>query len=405
MLYDYFRISFRNISRRKLRSWLTLVGIVIGITAVVALIGLGQGLEKAITSQFSALDPDMISVSATGGFGPPGFGVSKPLTKDNLEDIRKVNGVDKAGARLLEAGKLEFNDVIGFGYAGSMPKDEGRELIIEVLDLETQKGKLFGEDETGKVVIGADLADEDTAERFGKKIDVGSKILINDEVFEVIGILEKLNNFLLDSLVIMNEDDMRELFELSDDEYDIIMVRAEKKEDIPKVVEDIEQLLRKDRDVKLGEEDFSVETAQNILDTIDSVIFAVQLFVYIIAGLSIVVGGFGIMNTMLTSVLERTRDIGIMKSIGARNSNIFWLFLIESGLIGSVGGLIGATFGALAAFGVTQVLGSELIQADISFTLFGGAVLGSFTLGSIFGVVPAYRASRLHPVDALRHKK
>ncbi len=173
--------------------------------------------------------------------------------------------------------------------------------------------------------------------------------------------------------------------------------------------ENIEKLMRKERDVDKGEEDFTVQTPQAVLAQVNSTLFAVQLFVYVIAAISILVGGIGIMNTMFTSVLERTKEIGIMKSIGARNSTIFSLFFIESGLIGSIGGILGAIIGISTAMGLAFVgrlaLGSELIRADISIWLIVGSIFGAFLLGSIFGVIPAINASKLHPVDALRHTK
>jgi len=209
--------------------------------------------------------------------------------------------------------------------------------------------------------------------------------------------------------VMMNDDDLRKLMEVPDDEYDVIALQVNPTADVAKVQEDIERVMRKERDVKVGEEDFQVQTPEQILDQVNSTLFAVQLFVYIIAGISIIVGGIGIMNTMFTSVIERTRDIGIMKSIGARNSSIFYLFFIESGLLGSVGGAIGAGLGVLLANGMALAgriaLGADLIQAKISPWLIIGSIGGAFILGSLFGIIPAVNASKLHPVDALRHKK
>ncbi|MBI2659933.1 FtsX-like permease family protein [Candidatus Woesearchaeota archaeon] len=152
-----------------------------------------------------------------------------------------------------------------------------------------------------------------------------------------------------------------------------------------------------------------MESPQQTLEALNSTLFAVQLFVYIIAAISLAVGGIGIMNTMYTSVLERTKEIGIMKSIGARNSAIFTIFFIESGLLGTVGGLIGIIFGMGFAYGISFVgriiLGSELIQASIDPLLVVGALLFSFVLGTLFGVLPAYQASKLNPVDSLRAAK
>ena len=137
--------------------------------------------------------------------------------------------------------------------------------------------------------------------------------------------------------------------------------------------------------------------------------FAVQLFVYIIASISLIVGGIGIMTTMFTSVVERTKEIGIMKSIGARNNTIFVLFFIESGFLGMVGGIIGIILGASAAYGLASagsaLLGSNLIQAHLSLSVIIGSLIFSFILGSVFGTLPAHKASRMHPVDALRFVK
>ena len=406
MLIEYFRISLRNLSRRRLRSWLTMIGIIIGITAVVSLIGMGEGLKNAITSQFSMLGTDKLTVSATGGFGPPGTAVISPLTQNNLEKINRINGVQEAVGRLIRSGKLEFNDVVSFGYAASIPDGTGRKMVEEALNLEASNGRLLRDGDTKKIMIGSKLGND---ELNGKKITIGSKVLIQDKEFQVAGILEPIGNFFMDGSVIMNEDDLRELLDIPDDEFDLIVVKVEEGSDITDVQKNIERLMRKERHVKKGEEDFTVESPQAILGQVNSTLFAVQLFLYIIAGISILVGGIGIMNTMFMSVVERTREIGIMKSIGARNSAVFSLFFIESGLIGMVGGMIGAGFGIglsklLANLG-KHALGADLIQAHISPWLVISAVTGSFLLGSIFGIIPALNAAKLHPVDALRHKK
>jgi len=409
MIADYFRMALRSVARRRLRSWLTLVGIVIGITSVVALIGLGEGLRTAITGQFGMLGTDILTIQVNGGFGAPGTGVLEPLTSDNLDEIRKINGVKQAAARLISTGKLEFNKVVAFGYAASVPQGDGRDLFIEQTGLEADRGRILKDSEKGKVNIGYNLGQESMADFFGKPITLGSRVDIQDRPYEVVGVLEKQGSFLFDNIILMNEDDLRVAFNRDPDVYDIMVVQVQNTDNIADVQADVERYLRKDRGLKEGEEDFTVQTAQSALEQINSVLFAVQLFVYIIAGISIVVGGFGVMNTMFTSVLERTRDIGIMKSIGAKNSNIFMLFFIESGLIGSVGGIIGALFGAMLAIGLAYLgaanLGEDLIRAHISPMLIIGSISGSFLLGSIFGIIPAVQASRLHPVDALRHAK
>ncbi|MDD5086744.1 MAG: ABC transporter permease [Candidatus Nanoarchaeia archaeon] len=410
MLIDYAKFAFNGIRNRKLRSWLTMIGIIIGITAVVSLISIGQGLKVAISSQFGDIGTDKLTVTASGGLGPPGTGVAKPLTKDNLEKIENVKGVKVAAGRLIGSAKVEYKDEGIFGNVASMPGGDGREIMESSFDLEAKKGRLLRDGDKRKVVLGDSIAGESMAfSGFEKKIDTGSKIMIEGEEFEVVGLLEKTGSFTVDALIFMEEDDLREVLDISNEEYNIIMIQVHPNADIKIVDEDIEKLLRKERDVKKGEEDFTVQTPQATIDQINSALFAVQLFVYIIAAISILVGGIGIMNTMFTSVLERTKDIGIMKSIGAKNSTIFTLFFIESGLIGSVGGIMGAVFGIAMATGLASVgrllLGSELIRAEISIWLILGSIFGSFLLGTIFGVIPAIRASKLNPVDALRDAK
>jgi putative ABC transport system permease protein len=407
MLKDYFIFSVKNLRNRKLRSWLTMIGIIIGITAVVSLISLGQGLKVAISSQFGDIGTDKLAVQASGGFGPPGTGVVKPLTKDHLEKIKKVNGVKIAAGRLLRNGKIEHDDHVGFGMAATMSQGDGRKLIESALNLKAGKGRLLRDGDSKKVLLGNNFGQENAG--FGKQIVVGSKVLIQEKEFQVVGILEKVGSFIVDNLVLVEEEDLREILDINDEDYDVIVMQVNQNANIKIVQENVEKLMRQERDVKKGEEDFSVQTPQAILGQVNSTLFAVQLFVYIIAAISIVVGGIGIMNTMFTSVLERTKQIGIMKSIGARNSTIFALFFIESGLIGSIGGIIGAIFGAAIAIGLASagriLLGSDLIRAEISIWLVLGSILGSFLLGSIFGVIPAINASKLNPVDALRHTK
>jgi len=407
MLKDYLLFSFNNLRSRRLRSWLTMLGIFIGIAAVVALIGLGEGLRNAIISQFGFLGTDIISVTATGGLGPPGTGVLKPLTDKELDGVKEVAGVEAAAGRIIEPGKLVFNDKAAFGYAASIPDGEGRDLMEHVMNMKAEKGRLLEDGDKGVVFLGYLFFEEDNP--FGKSIVPGSKVEIQDKEFKVIGIMEKKGNFQLDGVVFLNDDDLRDLVGREKGEYDIIAARFNENADVNEIKTGIEKKLRKIRDVDEGDEDFSVQTPGEILESVNSTILAVQIFVYIIAGISLLVGGIGIMNTMYTAVVERTKEIGIMKSIGARNSAIFTLFFIESGFLGTVGGAIGALIGFSLAKGVAfigrLVLGSELIAADIGFGLIFGALLFSFVIGSFFGTLPAFQASKLNPVDALRYTK
>ena len=408
MLNDYFIYSVRNLKNRGLRSWLTMIGIFIGIAAVVSLIGLGEGLRIAIMSQFGFLGPDVLGVQASGlAFaGPPGTGVVEPLSDELADKIRKVNGVEAAFNRYIKSGTLEFNDKQNIGIAASYPEGENRKIFETMINLKAEDGRLLKDSDSRKVVLGNNFKSDDT---FGKGIKSGDKVLLNAIDFEVVGILEKKGSFIFDNVVLINEQTMIDDIGIAKEEVNVIAVKIEYVARADEIKENIEKLLRKERNVKKGEENFQVQSPQQTLEALNSTLFAVQLFVYIIAAISLAVGGIGIMNTMYTSVLERTKEIGVMKSIGAKNSAIFTIFFVESGLLGMVGGVIGIILGLAFAFGLSAAgrafLGSELIQASISPFLVIGALMFSFILGTAFGVLPAYQASKLNPVDSLRSAK
>jgi len=404
MKKDYFLFALNSLKSRKLRSWLTMLGIFIGIASVVALIGLGEGLRTAITSQFGFLGSDVLTVQAAGiAFaGPPGQAVSKPLDDDLAKKIGRIRGVDVAFNRQIESAAMEFNDQQQIIIVGSVPVGENRKIFERMVNLQAADGRLLAENDDRRVLLGSDFGSD---EQFGKRVVVGTRVLIKNEVFEVAGILKEKGSFIFDQSAFLNEDVIDDIFGHTKT-ADAIAVKAKNADDIPRLKEDIEQLLRKERDVKEGEEDFTVESPQSILESLDSTLFAVQLFVSIIAAISLFVGGIGIMNTMYTSVVERTRQIGIMKSVGAKNSTIFTLFFLESGLLGAAGGIIGIVLGLIMAYGLAAfgrlVLGTELIQAQVSWTLILGALLFSFVLGTLSGLLPAVQASRMQPVEALR---
>ncbi|MFA6089007.1 MAG: ABC transporter permease [Candidatus Woesearchaeota archaeon] len=409
MIIEYLKLALRSLTRRKLRAWLTMIGIFIGIAAVVSLIGLGEGLRTAITSQFGFLGPDVLTVQASGmNFaGPPGTAVPNPLTKDLAKKIESVNGVDVAINRYIAIGTLEFNNIQGIGFATSIPSGEKRKQLEEIGSIRVQSGRLLKDGDNKAVVIGSSFTKTDNG--FGRPIKVGDKILLNEIQFDVIGILETRGSFTFDMAVIINENVMLQDFNKDENSVNIIAVKVEDLKNIEKTRVDIEKLLRKERDVKVGEEDFTVQSPQKALESLNSALFAVQLFVIIIATISLVVGGIGIMNTMYTSVLERTKEIGILKSIGAQNNAVFLLFAFESGLLGLVGGLIGIFLGVSLAYGLAAVgriiLGAGLIQAKVTLPLIIMAISFSFVIGLLAGVFPALKASRQKPVDSLRHVK
>ena len=404
MIKDYFLLALGNLKHRGLRSWLTILGVFIGIAAVVSLISMGQGLEAAITGQFGALSVDTLTIQNKGtGFGPPGSTVVEKLNNHDLEIIESVSGVDLVVPRLIRVGSLEYNKITGFGFATDIPEEkERREFIYDNFNIKAEEGRLLQQGDTEKVMLGNFFLDTDD---FEKDFRVGKTVRLNGEDFEIIGILEQSSTFQLNSVVFMATSDLQDIFEI-EDEYDLIVVKIKDKDNLEEIGEEIERKLRRDRNEKEDEETFSVETPLQSLESVNLILNIINLIVIGIAAISLFVGGIGIANTMYTSVVERTREIGIMKAIGAKNREILYIFLIESGLLGLVGGIAGALLGlggALAISGIAnQALGADLFIVSVSYPLLLSAVSFSFFVGVLSGILPAIQASKLNVVDALR---
>jgi len=409
MIKDYFKVGISNLLHRKMRSWLTMIGIFIGIAAVVGLISLGQGMKEAIGNVFLNIGADKLVVQAKSGLqfaGPPGSSAASNLTTHDMNVIKRVNGVEQAGARLIKPAKLEFSNEVKFYFAASMPDDDdGRELITEVNRYETEAGRLLKKGDKFKAFIGNNVADKGI---FKKKIELGNNIQINDVEFEVVGILKKSGNPQQDRVVIIPEDTMRQVLKVNKDKVDVIAVKVQKGVDVNKVADDIGRAMRRDRNLELGKEDFQINTPQQILETLDTILTMVEVVLIGIAAISLLVGGIGIANTMYTAVVERTKEIGIMKSIGAQNKDILLIFVIESGLLGLAGGAIGIALGIglgkLVEFMAFQFLGTSLIKAFFPWYLIVGSLIFSFLIGTISGFLPARQAASLKPVDALRYE-
>ncbi len=403
MLKDYFKLAYQSASHRRLRSWLTMIGIFIGIAAVVALMSLSQGLKTAISEQFVSLGSDKVIVQAAGsGFGPPGTGVEVPLTKKDQEVIEKTKGVDIAVGRLIRSLQLGFKEEFKYGYVASFPEDDDEiDLAIEANNYKIVQGRLLKKGDKYKILIGSDFA----GDFFDVSLQLRDKVYIEGQTFKVVGILKKSGNPQQDSTLVVPEAALREVLGVEED-YDIIPAKIAAGEDINVVTESIKKELRKSRDVEEGKEDFTIETPESLLATLNTIMAILQGVLVGIAAISLLVGGIGIMNTMYTAVVQRTREIGIMKALGARRESILLLFLIESGFLGLFGGAIGITLG----FGISklveviafQIYGSYLIKADFNLYLMIGMLLFGFFIGGTSGWFPARQAAKLNSVDALR---
>ena len=388
MLWDYLLYALKNLRQRRLRSWLTMIGIFIGIAAVVALIGLGEGLKLAVGSQFGVSDVEVLTIQAGGitAAGPPGTGVVNPLTDDDVKLIEQLNSIESAIPRHLETGQLEFNDKVVFGLAMSIPDGEDRTFAYNALDVKPLEGRLLKDGDSNSVVLGYNFFDN--AVGLDKPVRVGNRIEIQGKLFTVIGLVKKKGSFILDNIVHMNEDILKDTFD-RDDSVDVIIARAKDTNKMDEAKEDVERVLRKNRDVKIGEEDFSVQTPEAALSTLNDILLGVQIFIAMVASISVLVGALGIVNTMYTSVLERRKSIGIMKAVGAKNSNIFMLFFIESGIFGLLGGLIGVILGSIISFagiaGINSFLGASTTPS-LNIILIIAALVASTLIGAVSGI-------------------
>ncbi len=399
-------LVFASLKNRKLRTILTLLGIIIGTAAIVSLISLGQGMRDAISVQLSGLGGDRIIIQAKSAtFAPPGQAAIIKLSKEDYKRVQQTTGVRRAAIRLLKSAKVEANQQTIFPFIGSMPDDtEGRRLVEETFNLRVVLGRLIQPGDTTRILIGNHYYSND---HFGKPLIPGTHLLINDKSFTVVGILDKLGQPQFDNVMFMPEQAMRDLYNLTN-EVDIIAAQAANGWEPNTVAENIRKSLANLHHVKEGKEDFTVQTQGQVLAGIDTILITVTMVLAGIAVISVIVGGIGIMNTMYTAVLERTREIGILKAVGARRRHIIFLFVAEAGILGCVGGILGVLTGAGIAKTVEVIagiaLGTPLIHANLSVSLFVGTILATFLFGTFAGVLPALSASKLQPTEALRYE-
>lgn len=407
-MLELVALALKNIVKRKKRAILTILGTFIGIAAVVALVSLGQGLQQTINTQFEKVGADKIIIQPKelGGIGFGGTAAPGPLRKREIEIAAKVKGVAQTAAHLMQAGQVRYKDVQRTLYLMSIPETQKEaELLSSFGTWEAENGRLLAHKDRQKAMLGYNLANK---KMFGRNIGAGSRITINNETFEVVGTLKRIGDPISDSSIVLPENDMKRITGMQEAEYSMIIAQSATGENPDVVAERIEKELRKDRHQKEGREDFIVQTSTDLIQSFNTVFNIVQAVFSGIAAISLIVGGIGIMNVMFTAVLERTREIGVMKAIGARNKDILLLFLAESGMLGLAGGGIGAVIGIGIAKTVEIAANSQFGQGTITavmpYWLIIGAVMFSFIAGTISGALPAIKASRLKPAESLRYE-
>ncbi len=406
MITDYFMLPWKEMQRRKLRSLLTLFGIVVGIAAVIALIMIGQGLQQAIMGQIAAMGSDKLIISAKGNALNAGLSIDAiKITNKDLMTIKHVSGVKQAAGFIYSTAKIEFNDKVRYNFVYGFPtRAEENVLINSGQNYKLLTGGNLEKGDKYKAVAGYEYTNPDL---FGKELVVGNKIKIQGQEFKTIGMWQKTGSPPDDSAVIIPLDTYQELFK-KDDELGLIIVQINPGEDLALMEERIRKELRKQRHLDEGKEDFTIQSPEQLAAAFGTILTVVQVVLIGIAAISLFVGGIGIMNTMFTAVLQRTKEVGLFKAVGATNGQILLLFLIESGLYGIIGGVIGVIVGVgvakIAEEVIAYFIGAAFFVLHLNFLLLFGAVLFSFIVGCVSGIAPARRAAKLNPIESLRYE-
>ena len=387
--------TLRSMQHRSLRAWLTLIGIIIGVATIVGLMALSQGMQNAIEDLLLGFGAQNIRVIPGGANGPP-VGLSG-LTDKDVGTIDGVRGVAYAAGALGQIGEVEYNGEKSYRTIMAVESRQAEQLFID-LNLDFADGRPPKSGENHVVVIGDQLANR----VFDKEIRVRNKISVQGEDFKVIGIFASTGSEQTDGIMYLPLDTARVLFD-KQDSLNAIIVHVAEGQDVAEVAGRIEKRLNATR----SDRNFQVFTPEQLIRRIQGVLGMIGIVLAGIGMISIVVGGIGIMNAMFTSVLERTREIGVMKAIGASNSRILMMFLLESAGIGMLGGTIGVICGFGMAFAIAGIakaagFGLLLIRPTLGLTLFGLFFAAFIGIGA--GLLPAFVASRTVPVESLRYE-
>jgi putative ABC transport system permease protein len=409
--------ALESLNGNKMRSGLTVLGIVIGVAAVIAMLAVGNGAQASITGSISSIGTNLLFVfsgSADGPPGGPGRGRSgnndRPLT---LTDAEAIADPFAAPSVELVAPAIQGNGTLTYAGENTTTTISGVTPTYAVVrNMELAEGEFINEEHVlGRMSV-AVIGPETAIAIFGHADGiVGETIRIEGQPFRVIGVTVAKGGGAFGSednaaYIPFTTAQARLIKRGSLDEVDVIFIQAATAEAVPLAADEVSNIIRQRHRTPIGVDDFSVFTQQDFLATFETITGVLTIFLGGIAGISLLVGGIGIMNIMLVSVTERTREIGLRKALGARKRDILLQFLTESSLLSLIGGIIGIMFGWLIAFIVGQVaaatgnnftpiVGTDAILLSTSFS----AIIGLF-----FGIYPASRAANLEPVEALRYE-
>ncbi|HII17207.1 TPA: ABC transporter permease [Candidatus Woesearchaeota archaeon] len=408
-----FRHSLNMVLHAKLRSWLTILGIVIGVAAVIAIVSLGEALKQDIESQLGNLGGDLLTLRAGAsrafGFGPGrdfGGGSSSASEEEivlDRADFQALKGLSDVAAIDTEiSGRADIYYVAEKGSASVTGVDPAQWQKVTTSTL--AEGRMLGPADANVIVIGGRIADG----FFEKKLGVNQLLTIEDRLFRIVGILDDSSTSVYMPLAAA----YGVLDDKEQDVFDNIIIKVKHEDDLDGTMNRIEKRLRIVRHVTESNQDFTLSSNKERQEQRAEVVNSMTTFLTAIAAVALLVGAVGIANTMFTAVLEKTKEIGIMKAIGARNADILLIFLLNAGLIGFIGGVIGIIMGVLLSGVLPSLMGGSggifgRLGSSGSVISMGSVALAlgiSVFIGMASGAIPAYKASRLRPVDALRYE-
>ena len=393
--------SLRNLWNRKTRNSLTVLSILVGVATIFIFISFGIGLYDYVQDAVLDSSADKLIVQARG-VGAPGLDTTFKLEDKDLREVQKTSGVIEASGSYFKVARVKSGKENIYAYLIAYnPSDS---LIMEIFGIDILEGRELRNGDSKSVVLGYNYKIPDKI--FSKPVKLNQKVEVQGISLKVVGFYESVGNPQDDSNIYISEDYLDKLYPNESNSYGWIVARVDPK-NIDTVIERVEKGLRKVRDLDEGKEDFFVQSFQEMISSYMGSLNIVLGFIILIALISVFVSAVNTANTMVTSVIERIKEIGVIKSIGAKNSEIFSIFLFESSFLGLIAGILGVLIGfGVASFGgnFLEKLGWGFLSPGFPPLLFFGCILFAIITGAISGVFPAMRASKINVVDALRHE-